>query len=92
MSKLAITFNIASLLIIVSVLDPAHQIVMLLLAGIIPGTDIVISPIDMLAATATAFTIVVLYALFWKHLKPVFFGYATTKIAKPKTTRRNHLA
>lgn len=92
MSKLAITLNIASILLILSVYDPAHQLTMLLLAGLIPGTDIIIAPIDMLAAIATAFTVVVLYGLFWSHLRPVFFGHLDTKTVKPKTARRNHLA
>lgn len=51
---------IGSSLIILDSFNFAHSIMMLLLAGVIPGTNLALSPIDMMAASATAITIIFL--------------------------------
>lgn len=90
MKKTAIiALNIASLLVIISIFDPAHSLTLLLLVGLIPGTDIVIPAIDMLAAISTALTVLVLRVTIWQSIRPVFFGQIETR----RTTRRqSHLA
>lgn len=81
MRKLIITTClVGSLLIILDSLQASHWLVLLLLAGVIPGTNISISPIDMMAAVATAMTIVILRATVWARLAAIFF----TKPAKTK--------
>lgn len=59
---------IGSLLIILASLDAIHWLILLLLAGVVPGTNIIISPIDMMAASATAIAIVILRLALWPAL------------------------
>lgn len=61
MRKLIILFClIGSSLIILDSFNFAHSIMMFLLAGVIPGTNFALSPIDMMAASATAITLILL--------------------------------
>jgi len=59
-----------SALIILDSLRIDHWLILLFLAGVVPGTNILISPIDMMAATATAITIIVLRLTLWPRIKP----------------------
>ena len=68
-------------LMILDGFDFVHSLTLFLLAGIIPGTNTSISPIDMMAAFATAFTIVVLRITYWPSIKNLFFS----DIKKPST-------
>ena len=70
---------IGSLLILLDTIDFEHSLVLLLFAGVIPGTDIVISPINMMAATATAMTVVILRLTAWPQIKAVFADQPKTK-------------
>lgn len=72
-TKLTVLFSIGSGLIVLDSIDPIHSIMLFLLAGVIPGTNIAVPAVDMMAAYATAFTMVILRLAFWTRLKPVFF-------------------
>jgi hypothetical protein len=74
MKKAIITFClIGSGLLILSSLDPVHSLALFFLAGIIPGTNITITPIDMMSASATAITIIVLRITVWPRIAKAFF-------------------
>jgi len=60
-----------SLLILLDTINFGHSLILLLFAGVIPGTNKVISPIDMMAATATAITVIVLRITAWPSIKPI---------------------
>jgi hypothetical protein len=64
---------IGSGLIILSSFDLAHSLVLFLLAGVIPGTNVALTPIDMMAASATAITVVVLRLTLWPRFAHAFF-------------------
>lgn len=89
MKKTAIiSLNIASLLVIVSIFDPAHSLTLFLLVGLVPGTDIIIPPIDMLAAVCTALTVLVMRITVWQSIRMFFFGSHETRRA---THHQSHL-
>ena len=79
---------IGSALIILDSFNFAHSLALFLLAGIIPGTDISISAIDMMAAFATAFTIVVLRLTIWPQIKHSFFSSKKASVSK-KAVKQN---
>jgi hypothetical protein len=92
MRKAVITFClIGSGLIILSSFDVTRTLVLLLLAGVIPGTDIALSPIDMMAATATAFTIIVLRITVWPRIAKAFF-LAPPVVKKKRASRARRAA
>lgn len=62
---------IGSLLMFLDAVNFGHVLLLLLFAGVIPGTNTVISPIDTMAATATAITVIVLRITVWPSLKPM---------------------
>ncbi len=72
---------IGSLLILLDTIDFEHSLVLLLFAGVVPGTNIVISPINMMAATATAMTVVILRLTAWPHIKAAFTDQLKSKLA-----------
>jgi hypothetical protein len=69
-----------------SSLNVGHWLILLLLAGIIPGTNTSLSPIDMMAANATAITIIVLGITLWPRIAGVLF--ITIPVAKKHVSRR----
>jgi hypothetical protein len=69
-----------------SSLNVGHWLILLLLAGIIPGTNTSLSPIDMMAANATAITIIVLVITLWPRIASVLF--ITMPVAKKHVSRR----
>lgn len=74
MKKAVITFClIGSGLIILSSLNIMHSLTLFFLAGVIPGTNIALTPVEMMAASATAITIVVLRITVWPRLAKAFF-------------------
>lgn len=81
--KKAITIlcSIGSGLIILSSFDFSHSLLLFLFAGVIPGTNITISAIDVMAACATAFTIILIRLTIWPTLAKSFF-------LQPPTTRK----
>lgn len=64
---------VGSGLIVASSFDVAHSLVLFFLAGVIPGTNIALTPIEMMAASATAITIVILRIVAWPRFARVFF-------------------
>jgi hypothetical protein len=79
---------ISSLLITLDTMNAADSLILLLLAGVIPGTDIRITPIDMMAAIATAITIVVMRLTLWTALRSTLFAPVTTHTSRTKRTSR----
>ena len=68
---------IAGLLIILDSVNASHCLVLFFLVGVIPGTNILISATDALAANATAMTIVILRITAWPTIRTVFFPHVT---------------
>lgn len=77
---------IGALLLILDSAHASHWFVLFFLAGVIPGTDILIPATDMLAANATAITIVMLRITVWPSVQPIFFPLSTTDAATKKRT------
>jgi|GEM_PF-1072018 len=93
MKKAIITVSlIGSLLLILDSANAAHWLVLFFLAGIVPGTDILISPVDMLAANATAITVIVLYVTIWPAIRSLFFSHPEAPVAPKKHTSRHRTA
>lgn len=80
-------FLTGSALIILDSINPVHLLTLFLFAGIIPGTHIAVSAIDMMAAFATAFMVVVLRLTLWPKVKIIFFE--TPKKSTTKTVKQN---
>lgn len=76
---------VGSGLIILSSFDFAHSLVLFLLAGVIPGTNVALTPIDMMAASATAITVVILRLVLWPRFAHAFF-------LQPPVTRKKRTA
>lgn len=55
-----------------------------MLFGVIPGTDIVIAPVDMMAAIATAITTIILRITLWSRIRAFF----TTTLPAPVSSRQ----
>lgn len=70
---------VGSLLIFLDSVNFGHVLLLLLFAGVIPGTNTVVSPIDMMAAAATAITVIVLRITVWPSLKPLVLPPAPRK-------------
>ncbi len=78
---------IGSSLIILDGFNFAHSIMMLFLAGVIPGTNFALSPTDMMAASATAITVILLKLA----LGPNFPMSVINSMAAPvKKTKKVH--
>ena len=83
---------IGSALIILDTFKAADSFALLLLAGVVPGTDLRIPAVDMMAATATAITIIILRIALWPHIKSEFArrisASAHVSPARKRTVRR----
>jgi hypothetical protein len=83
---------IGSALIILDTFKAADSLTLLLLAGVIPGTDLRVPAVDMMAAIATAITIIILRITIWPGLKAEFMHRIDTPVqsspAKKRTVRR----
>jgi membrane protein DedA with SNARE-associated domain len=66
---LIIASLLGSLWILLDSVSAAHWFILFILVGVIPGTNIVISPIDMLAAISTAITVIVLRITTWPSIR-----------------------
>lgn len=64
---------VGSGLLVASSFDFTHSLTLFLLAGVIPGTSIALTPIEMMSASATAFTVVVLRLTIWPRIARSFF-------------------
>jgi len=78
---------VSSALIILDSLQASHWFVLFIFAGVIPGTNLAVSAIDMMAATATAMTVVVLRLTVWPRIRESFY-IAPVRPARAKRTRR----
>lgn len=81
---------IGSLLVILDSVQAGHWVILFLLAGVIPGTDIRISPVDMMSANATALTVIILRVTVWSKFRDAFVSHFTpvASPAKRRTSRR----
>lgn len=80
---LTILLITGSSLMILDGFNFGHNLTLFLLAGVVPGSKVVISAIDMMAAFATAFTVVLLRVIFWPSIKNLLFGSKKSKSTKP---------
>lgn len=65
---------IGALFIVLDCFNAADALMLFVFAGVIPGTDLRISPVDMMAAIATAITVVILRVALWSTIRTVFFA------------------
>ncbi len=77
---------IGALLIILDSLNAVNSLALFLLAGEIPGTNLYIGAVDMMAATATAITIVLLRITVWSRIKAFLFAPLPTPAKRTKRT------
>lgn len=84
---ITILSTIGSLLIILDTMNIGHSIVLFLFVGMVPGTNLYVSPIDMMSATATAFTVIVLRLAFWNNVKARLFTPPTPIKTHKRSTR-----
>ena len=72
MRKLIINLSlIGSAVIFFDTINFGQQLILFVFAGILPGTNIVISPIDVMAASATAITVIILRITVWPLVRIV---------------------
>lgn len=83
-----ITSIVASSLMILDGFNIVDSLTLFFLAGVIPGTDIRISAVDMMSATATAITIIVLRLTVWARVRPFFFDPPHASTTRKSTSRR----
>ena len=89
MRKLVISFCIiGSSLIILDSFNFAHFVMMFLLAGVIPGTDYALSPINMMAASATAITVILLKIALGPSFPMAIIESMTVPEKKSKSFRK----
>lgn len=82
---------ILAVLIILDSVGASHWLMLFILAGVIPGTDILISPMDVMTTNAIAITVIVLrIAMGPKFLTAISERLKARSIIKKRTTR--HLA
>ncbi len=80
MRKLIITLClIGSGVIFLDTINFSQQLILFVFAGIVPGTNIVISPIDFMAATATAITVIILRITVWPLIRPTIAANTQVK-------------
>ena len=72
MRKLIINLSlVGSAVLFLDTVNFGQQLMLFVFAGVIPGTNIVISPIDVMAATATAITVIVLRITVWPSIRQI---------------------
>jgi hypothetical protein len=76
---------VGALLIILDSLNAANSLVLFLFVGVVPGTNLLISPVDMMAATATAITIIILRITVWSRIRTFLFA---PSVHAKRTTKR----
>ena len=80
MRKLIITLSmIGSAVIFLDTINFGQQMILFVFAGIVPGTNIVISPIDVMAATATAITVIILRITVWPLVRSILVADTQVK-------------
>ena len=80
MRKLIITLSmIGSAVIFLDTINFGQQMILFVFAGIVPGTNIVISPIDVMAASATAITVIILRITIWPLARSILVADTQVK-------------
>jgi hypothetical protein len=67
----------ASSIMLLDTMRAADSLIMFLLFGMVPGTDIRIAPVDMMAATGTAITVIILRLTVWSSIRTALFTRTT---------------
>jgi hypothetical protein len=70
---ITLIFTIGALLIILDTMNAANSFILFLFAGVVPGTEFRIAAIDMMAATATAITVIVARLTLWPKIRSSMF-------------------
>ena len=70
---------IGSAILFLDTINFGQQLILFIFAGIVPGTNIVIAPIDMMAATATAITVIILRITVWPLVSQIITADVHTK-------------
>lgn len=78
---------VGAALLILDSINATNSLLLFLFAGIVPGTNLLVSPVDMMAATATAVTIVILRVALWPFIRASLFA-APVKPTRKRTNRR----
>jgi hypothetical protein len=88
--KKIITFLslVGALLLVLDTVNAANSLLLFVFAGVVPGTDISIAPVDMMAAIATAFTIVIMRLTLWPRIRPALFSPTKATTSSRKRTAR----
>jgi hypothetical protein len=81
---------VGAALIILDTFKAADSLTLLVLAGVVPGTDFRIPATDMMAATATAITVIVLRVTLWPSFKNELMRHVATKHTDSPATKRAH--
>lgn len=82
-----ITCLIGSALLVLASFNVVDSLTLFLLAGVIPGTDYRIPAIDMMSATATAITVIILRITLWPRIKAGLLSRVDTPSASPAKKR-----
>lgn len=69
--KKAITIicTIGAMLLILDSVNAAHSLILFLFAGVIPGTNLLVSPTAMMIATSAAIVIIILRLTVWQIIR-----------------------
>jgi hypothetical protein len=70
---------VGSAVIFLDTINFGQQLMFFIFAGIIPGTNIVIAPIDVMAATATAITVIILRITVWPIVSTIITSDSRVK-------------
>jgi len=87
--NIIIACTVGSLLIFIDTFGMSHALTLFIFTGAVFGTDYKIPAVDMLAAYATAFTVVILYAVFGNRIRELFEELTQAPVAKPATRKRS---
>jgi len=79
---------IGPILLLLDTVNAVDALMLFLFAGLVPGTDIRITPISMMSATATAITTIVLRLTVWPRLSSALFLPAPTPAPRKKRASR----
>ncbi len=92
MKKIIIYLSLAgSALLMLDTVNAAYSLLLFVFAGVVPGTNISIAPVDMMTAIATAFTVIIMRLTLWPRIRPVLFSpFIPKEVAssRKRATRR----
>ena len=73
---------VGSMAIFLDSINAGHALLLFVFVGIIPGTDVAIAPVDMLAAIATAITVIIFRLTLWNRTRTLLFAAPTSTRSK----------